>query len=68
MTSPEYDFGFTLLRPSGYGGASHRVGEVKFVLGSCQGDVEQAAFFFEHVLVVGIEDAAVGEREREIGD
>jgi hypothetical protein len=38
-----------------------RVGEVAFVLGSCQGDVEEAAFFFEHVLVVGFEDAAVGE-------
>lgn len=39
----------------------HRVGEVEFVLRPRQGDVEQAAFFFEHVLVVGVEDAAVGE-------
>jgi hypothetical protein len=38
-----------------------RVGEVEFVFGSGEGDVEEAAFFFEHVLVVGFEDAAVGE-------
>jgi hypothetical protein len=47
----------------GYAGASHRIGEVEFVLGSCEGDVEETAFFFEHVGVVGFEDVAVGANE-----
>jgi hypothetical protein len=44
-----------------------RVGEVEFVLGTGERDVEEAALFFEHVLVIGFEDAAVGEKEGRLG-
>jgi hypothetical protein len=36
-------FGVHPPSPIGYGEASHRVGEVEFVLGSGEGDVEEAA-------------------------
>lgn len=31
-----------------------------FVLGSGEGDVEESPFLLQHVLVIGVEDAAVG--------
>jgi hypothetical protein len=42
MTSPVYDLGFTRRRPLGYAGASHGIGEVEFVLGPGEGDVEES--------------------------
>jgi hypothetical protein len=45
----------------GFAGTSHRIGEVEFILGSGERDIEEPAFLFEHVLIIGFENAAVGE-------
>ena len=37
------------------------VGEIKFILGSCDGDVEEAAFFFEGGVAAFVDGAFVGE-------
>jgi len=39
----------------------HQLAQVELVLGAGEGDVEEAAFFFDQVGIVGIEHAAVGE-------
>ena len=38
-----------------------RVGEIQLILGTCDRDIEEAALFFHHGLIIGFDYAPIGE-------